>query len=340
MSRSTFVILCGLCAACQDPTIAGADGTSGYAIPDATTGPIVISCEEEEALGELLACTQTNLNRPLQVYGSTLYWYTPNAQNDDGIYTLPIAGGEPTRLHASSRPIRGLRLHDEQAYWVYAWATGGRISLTDQSTLDYNFVYEPDDHFAVDDEYVYLAQRTPSRIERVPVSGGSPATLYADIEFNSFSHLFAIDEVLLWTSGGLDTGEAEPTLWLAPRDGSAAPLALVSGADAALSTFMTATDEHIYWGADRLGGSGALVRIPRTAEGPAELIAELDRAPQQIAVDASHVYWVDNPSLVRVAVDGGSIEELAEADIVSRNVAADEGYVYWYANYGFRRFPK
>lgn len=72
-----------------------------------------------------------------------------------------------------------------------------------------------------------------------------------------------------------------------------------------------------------------------------ELLAEHQRAPRTLAVDATHAYWVnhDGASVMRVALAGGMPEVLADEQLYPHAVAIGGQSVYFTTDYDVRRVP-
>jgi hypothetical protein len=120
-------------------------------------------------------------------------------------------------------------------------------------------------------------------------------------------------------------------------------------------------DTALYFGVEPTQGTGnrAIVRVPKDGGPPQDLVATLAEAPNELALDATHVYFTQpntatmapfNGSVRRVSKGGGSSEQviggqlfLCEADGAaggcvlggtqgrggSSGIAVDSGFVYW-----------
>ena len=95
-------------------------------------------------------------------------------------------------------------------------------------------------------------------------------------------------------------------------------------------------------GADPGGAGGVLPCVAGTGGGACvQLLAENQALPYAVAVDATHVYWINwgtrdslrnynhDGAVLRVPVDGGPVVALASGEEAPRWMAIDETHVYW-----------
>jgi hypothetical protein len=173
---------------------------------------------------------------------------------------------------------------------------------------------------ALDDAYVYWA--ADGGIARVPKAGGAPEMLGAATGFPWF---IAVDDTsAYWTTytGG--------DLMRVPKDGSAAPTALVSGEAVAFGLALVG-DRILYTDSD------GVLSLPK-AGGAATVLVTGSQSPWSIAVDATTAYWTeacgpDCGAVRSVPQGGGAPAELATGLDAPSGIVTDGGELYW-ADFG------
>lgn len=187
----------------------------------------------------------------------------------------------------------------------------------------------------VDASYVYWTGLSDTYgVHRVPVAGGAPE----GIGPNQVFYYVAVDEKRIYLSQpatipdnarlvSMPLGGGEPTV-LVPHE-------------LALSGVMTIDASHVYF-VHAPGGQFAIERVPKTG-GTSEVLVK--RAPNAIAVDAEHLYWVQGNAttgtgyeLDRAAKTGGAVTQLSS--VGGDAIALDESYVFWLNGGTLRRLPK
>jgi hypothetical protein len=97
----------------------------------------------------------------------------------------------------------------------------------------------------------------------------------------------------------------------------------------------------VYFGATGTASAdvldGAIARVP-VAGGTVEVIAPRQFLPNELAVDATHVYWTtrgvppnyrDGSNVFRVPKAGGPIQQLAEFQENAEDIAVNDTHVFW-----------
>ncbi|XYH93005.1 hypothetical protein ACMHYB_34760 [Sorangium sp. So ce1128] len=332
---SLLLVSAALLAACA-PDVILAPASSGAAAPD--TGGTGGSLEGTGGAGGapaprgpvVLASGPTHPSS-MAVDATHVYWTV-----DDQVLKVPLEGGSPVVLASGlSAPFshtQGIALDADYAYCIASYhavwrvpKSGGppvhivsTVTSTANVAVDDDFVYmgefgaeEVDgfakivkapktggaltdvaetidgvDVIAIDAAHVYWINGSRERVYKVSKAGGSPVELFRAGE-RSFSGTYRIstsDTDVFWSSKrGIMRG---------PKDGGAAVLLHLAGqvADMALDS------ENVYW---TQWGSG-VAKSPLTG-GELTLIAEDQPFPEAIAVDASHVYWINHDGTVMKA---------------------------------------
>jgi hypothetical protein len=96
---------------------------------------------------------------------------------------------------------------------------------------------------------------------------------------------------------------------------------------------VTMDDEWVYWRDGyqfTSGGTGRLVRAPKTRTGIVEVLAADQDAPRYVAIDDTHVYWTASDTVRRVAKTGvGGVETLADGFPSAHGILAEGPAVYF-----------
>ena len=343
-ARAGIVLIAGVIAASlactDDPSLPGADGTSVFSIPDQTTGPVIIVCEEDAGLGELIICAEDYRPwRQIFAANDTLYWLTAYAAENEGIWAAPMSGAdEPSPvLPAGLGDPSMMLVKGDYVYWV-RFSQGGRQALASDDAASYGFIADPNWYWDVDDSDLYFG--TTNGIGSVPLTGGTATFVLSDIEIDPYGVLVRVDNLLIWSSGSPNDPSSLGKLWRAELDTPAPPTTFATGLAAKPSSNMVVSGDYLYWAAAGEEFGGLIHRTARTADGPVETLAETEsQSPEYIAANSTHVFWVRGDRLTRASIADGTVESLAEADRADTTIAADEQYAYWYANNGYRRFP-
>jgi hypothetical protein len=160
---------------------------------------------------------------------------------------------------------------------------------------------------ALDDAYVYWIGE--GGMGRVPKKGGAPQVLGPPIPSDTVSFLALDDTFAYWTV-------SDGTVMRVPKDGSAAPVVLLTLGPSPLSPNGPPTPVGIAVGSDRVFftasldkatinelDSGELASIPKAGDA-ATTLAPAENTPWAVALDATTVYWTDNNE------DGGAVRSV------------------------------
>lgn len=211
---------------------------------------------------------------------------------------------------------------------------------------------------AVDATHLYWTNFDGGSVMKIPLSGGSPATVTAA---EAAPHDIAVDGVnLYWVnyvstvgtvvkmpiSGGvptvLATGQAKPLavavdathVYWTNWDGNSVmrvPIAGVSptliAAGQGIAADIAIDGTSVYW---TNFGDGRVVKAP-LAGGSAFVLAQTQQNPYAIAVDATHVYWSNWTSgeIQKVPLAGGAATLLASGQVNPLRLSVDATNVYW-----------
>ena len=101
---------------------------------------------------------------------------------------------------------------------------------------------------------------------------------------------------------------------------------LVSGVDQPGDLVVSGNDLFF----STLAGGGAIYKVAITGGTPLKMASGLAK-PSRIAVDSTHIYWVNElaAAVMRMARDGGASPEMVVAAQLPRAVTLDGDYVYW-----------
>ena len=245
------------------------------------------------------------------------------ATSDARLLGAPVSGGTTTTLATLSAPAVALAMFGNYVY--FATNAGGlaRVAKTGGTTEPLATITGAIHGLEADDAAVYVAtgaaEETPAGIVRVPLDGGAPAVLSSG---NEPCAMVRNGRSLFWTSlaasAAAGTGttpkvDSGAVLKLSLDGGAVATVA--SGAFAACA--IAADQDSLYFAttvpnalAVKSGSSSGapsaglgLMRAP-IAGGAPVAIAQASKAlaqPGAVAVDASHVYWLTESAVLRLA---------------------------------------
>ena len=198
---------------------------------------------------------------------------------------------------------------------------------------------------AIDATSAYFVVEDPNAGEdvvQVPLAGGSAIVLATNA--NDFGGGFALDDSdLYWPDFG--NGGKGPDGGATTPDGEVMRVPLTGGTASAVVTGTSASavavdDANVYW-SDLLAGT--LSAVPKGG-GAATVLASGQSGVQEIALDATQVYWLTNDSagiawLRTVPKSGGTPTKLAEYECTGRSFALHGGFVYWTCGGNVMRTP-
>ena len=160
---------------------------------------------------------------------------------------------------------------------------------------------------ALDQDFVYFADRGTQTVQRVPKAGG-PAEVLAQNQ--SFPQEVAVDaQWVYWTSNG------EGAVRRAPKAGGPTE-DLATGQTEAFALAVSGSD--VFW-----------TRATGEVESLAGPLATGGAGAVSLAVDATHVYWVSQSSsgVTRVPRGGGAVEDVGFV-VAPEGIALDDTWVY------------
>lgn len=155
----------------------------------------------------------------------------------------------------------------------------------------------------------------------VPLAGGEPTVLATG---QSWPHGFAADDAhLYWSASGrvrrVPIGGGD-VIDLTPTSVYAEALAVAA--------------DGVYFLTDDSNGETTVKRMDRDGGSPTTLVAEAGGGPADIALDATHVYWVnsyaaEDRKLRRVGRAGGAVETLATGGYTAYALSVRAGHIAW-----------
>jgi hypothetical protein len=286
------------------------------------------------------------------------------------IKSVPKTGGAPTVLGQTEDAPDRLAADASWIYWSEGGSTAqpegyGRIARVPASggaaATVASGVSRESAPISVTDDYVFIGDR--ARIKRVPRAGGTVETVAANL--NRVESLVADGASVYWleiplsnvrkapvmggsvvdiASSGPHAGPSGPIhlqgsslYWMTHYDAilsvpsAGGPVRVVASNLPFLSDFvMDATG--IYWSEN---DTGALKRIQLTGGLSTSLGAGLGASWNILALDNSHLFWIDQLHLGKVPKIGGTsswlVPDLVSDPIVRPGIAVDDNYAYFTA---------
>jgi hypothetical protein len=297
-------------AAGSGGTFAGQGGASAGAAASAgmEADPSVITAQPE-SIDEL------------ELDAERVYWL----EGHNRILSVPVAGGTPSVVYASTTPGEYEALHIA--------IDGERLYFTDQGNRDaqkprgvfsvpldgsaerMELLAAPNyglGSIAVDDGYVYFT--ATGIIARLPTSGGTATALVRNLTVDS---PLVVHEGYVYYWYAPDASGVEQ-VYRIPVDADAGPLLDDPSAGAGGSAGASSGEA---------GAAGASGSQPEQISNNTRF-SELILAPH---VDQGYVYWAIYDELYRVSVDGGAAEMfgMVEFGTSVRMLLADQGSLYW-----------
>ena len=242
---------------------------------------------------------------------NSVYFGAP-ASGVNGLYRVPKPGGTQTEV-APPGPTLGYALHDGVAYWTQLGETN-----------------------------------PPNIVVRwVSAAGGaiSRAEVLGSTDLGPFrASLIVIAPNAIFLSG-TSLRPAPPAALVVPAplqaDAGLNPALVSTGPSSAL--VVDNGSAYVYRIGDRLSpnSSGTLSRIAADAS-----VVDLAPITQPIAergvlaIDASHIYWIDGASGVMKLPKAGGTPSVAVADTRAVAIAVDDNALYWASNGSIKRLAK
>lgn len=261
----------------------------------------------------------TRRGRALLHVEGWLYWAQPGnryATGDDAegkVMRMPREGGTPEVL------LRGLDGPECLA------VSGDDLAVGCAGVWSDDVVRKP--HWESRGLVVRASAHGAGHAERVISQQRGPCSL-----------LFAGDD-LYWANHGYKGSQyfADGSIVRVPRSG-AGELAVVAS-DQAMADTLIADERHVYWTTAATVHApvpyrrGGIYRLPREG-GAHEALVEWDREHGKLAMDATHVYWMDHSrgALYRLPKQGGAPEPMmtsVEWLLLCDGILVDDQYVFW-----------
>jgi len=246
-------------------------------------------------------------------------------------------GDSITKVADAQGQVNAITVYGASIYFTFANSTSGGIASAPTAggaaTIEYASPGGSADSIAVDGSAVYWLMFPASganwngdlRSKAYP--GGTEVVLAANLPR---PREVAIDESnVYWLEGE----SPDIRIMSIGKTGGAASTVVTGSLHA-----LTFAYGYLFYGDSTY--NGIVFRPP--AMGAAEVIAS-PADPARIAVDDTHVYWLDlaTNTVQRASRAGGSIPEtLASTGVASGNMALDDAYVYWTSGSEISAVPK
>jgi len=116
---------------------------------------------------------------------------------------------------------------------------------------------------------------------------------------------------------------------------------LATGEDTLLGTTtftaqITVSGDHVYW-ADATANT--VHRVPRRGGAPEQLLSDPDSV-NDVAIDGTRMYWVDDVAVWSARTDGTDRDQIAEVTVAATDVFVDEEQVVWVSPDGVKAVAK
>jgi hypothetical protein len=273
-----------------------------------------------------------------------LYW---SDQEDGSITRLHKDGGVPVILaSACSRPHH-LILDRDFLYWVEGGQTGRvarlRVSGGEVETIAPNVALP--ERVVVSGDEVAWTSSGEAGFRGIPTEGlvcrakiGGPASIVASKQKQPTSIVFD-DHDIYWTNFGTKRPSyfTDGSLMRAPRSGGRKRW--IVHKDQSMPSSLAMDDRFLYWTTAATifepYQEGMIWRRPRGG-GKSVPVVAWEREHGEIALDATHVYWlgVYTGEIVRVRKEGGEPERILsgrDSLVFCGNLVVDKDRVYWTA---------
>ncbi len=275
--------------------VLGCRGDEPAREPRSVTAPIVTADAAIARINPMPPCTgcepsriatlPTNRGTGLALAGTVAYVST---FFDDAIYRGALDGSAaPVVLyHSPGANLGDVEVHGDELRWS-SNATGRIYSAPVSGVGPVTVLADALPGiwgFASDDAWIYWADfggSSPGAIWRRPLRGGPSVRIADDPRSTVADHALIDGDQIMYT-------DQSARLMRVPVTGGTPEAWIEVGGDEAFSG-ISADATHYY--ASTLSGNHVL-RIDRTTRS-VEIVATDPAAPSRVAVDASHVYWVD-----------------------------------------------
>jgi sugar lactone lactonase YvrE len=302
------VLFIGLLSACSDDAAPASDAPE---------------CESARCL-VALATMQGGIS-DLVLDDSNVYWAT----HEGNVVKIARDGGTPTTIASEQGNVLSIAVDATRVYWSTADGAINAVPIGggDISTLA-NAQGNPWG-LAVDASNVYWVNYNAGAdgtVVKVPISGGSTTVLAAG---QYYPVDMAIDADNLYVA---NRGLSKDGLIVKVPLAGDSPTAL-AGEQGSLEGIapqaIVADGNSVYW---TNGEIGTVSRITKTGGVPGTM-ASNQYFPDGIAVDDSHIYWVDEfGTVLKLPIYGGNPITLAEEPNTPLDIAVDATSLYWTDN--------
>lgn len=182
------------------------------------------------------------------------------------------------------------------------------------------------DWIALDSRNVYWSLSMKG-IYTAPIDGGAPSAIVPfTVSQRTIWKFAANEDGLFWIE---DVGVDESLMKVGHDGGPSTQLATIRSA-----TAIAVDDQYVYWaGVPTTGGCTTLdcqsINKLAVSGGEPVVLAPSGGVPTILALDATHVYWLnDAHGVMRIAKDGGP-PELVPGPVDAQSFAVDASGIYW-----------
>ena len=261
---------------------------------------------------QLLATT--NAPWGLAVDATTIYVAGQGIPGAGPLVSVPIAGGSPSPLTASS--YFTVAIDETRAYWsdgTTIFSCAKRNCTNSTTTLGRASGGETHG-IAVDATSVYWATTSGGKIMKVGKNGGAAVTLAS----GGYPYQVAVDDTNVY--------------WTDERPGTIMKVSTSGGVPVQLATGqgpmgIAVDGQNVYF----TTSDGKMVQVSKNGGTALTLSDALGNEPWGIATDGIHVYGASmgNGTIVKAPVGGGAVAVLAAGQRAPAGIAVDATYVYW-----------
>lgn len=240
---------------------------------------------------------------------------------------------------SASTDTRGISVVGDRVYW--STGTNELVKSRDKNALGYLEVAHDAQwipSIATDATHVYWLQWQGGQVRRAPLSGSDSTELVASVSSTPDWGRIAVGPgAVYWATKNTTVG-----VWsapIAPITEEVFAVASESGSGLSVQTVEAPTGvavdtTHLYF-SDSTDPNGRILR--RTLAGisagedvDAEVFADQQASPGDIAVDATHVYWVGSGQVCRRDKQmQGPVEVLITGEASPNALVVDDRFVYW-----------
>jgi len=240
----------------------------------------------------------------------------------------------------ASTDTRGVEVRGDRVYWSCGGNQVIRSRLKDgtgflEVATDTNFMPS----LTTDDTYAYWTEWNGGDVRRAPLTGGGPVEVLGTVSATAGWGRIAVSPTrVFWATRNDDIG-----VWAAPIDTVTGEVFAVASAPSLGLSVQEVADPigvavdatHVYF--TDAGGGLVLRRTIDSVLAEEDVAADIIAANQggagDLAVDATHVYWITGSEVWRRVKDGsGAVETLATGQDEANAIVVDDQSVYWVDN--------